>query len=482
MAHKSVIIKNFRTEIPGELLPDRSAWVFPVVKTTVSSGKQSDWKIYVRVWRTRDDIIFPNVPDDAFVVIDDQWFDNVPMDKSLHGWIKKDTGIEGNINKNEPTDVSRGLNIGRKNATNVFTQALRDALGLYNDKVKRSHVKVVVDVNQQIPQAQIDNNDVAICNTTLYPPMLAQDYRTMINKPKITEDSYVFVQPKYNGVRAVATLECSEVDGVKTYRSIMYSRGKLLFAGMSYVKRELEPILNQYWQSGRPLYLDGEIYKHGVKLQKISGDARKESDVDTQYDYMIYDCFIPSEPQLIYEARNQILKEIFSPEFAEMFLAQHPLMYCKYVETYKITDMSEAENLFQRFLRDEFEGAMIRVNANYRYSYNDYHSNVLIKMKPTIDSEYKITKWDTGRKGKAAQALMLECETADGKKFNVTPAEEIPIRNALAKKMAEREPNGLTHFENHWEGKMLVVTYDELSKDGKPQRARTRLELRDRGI
>jgi hypothetical protein len=99
-------------------------------------------------------------------------------------------------------------------------------------------------------------------------------------------------------------------------------------------------------------------------------------------------------------------------------------------------------------------------------------------MKPTYDAEFEIIGWETGEKGKAAEALMIICQTDDGKKFNVTPMGELPDRIALAKKMNTIEENGKTHFENHWRGKRVTIYFDEKSVDGVPQRARTKLEFR----
>jgi hypothetical protein len=70
---------------------------------------------------------------------------------------------------------------------------------------------------------------------------------------------------------------------------------------------------------------------------------------------------------------------------------------------------------------------------------------------------------------------MIKCRAANGIIFPVTPALDLPVRIALAKKMATIEQNNRSYFENHWFGKKIIVTYDELSKKGVPQRARTEM-------
>lgn len=431
MTSNAIHVRDYKTEIPGELTDDHTEWVFPTVETVISSGKTSQWQAHVRVMNNARE----------FVPILDEYFENKPM-PGLSGWIKIDTGIEGNINKSVPTFVTSGKNIGKASATNVFTQALRDAYGIYNKKTKKSSKLVVMDT------------------VTLFPPMLAQVYKDQKKKPVVSATNPVYIQPKYNGVRCVTMYADSTV--------IMYSRRKNIYPGFAYIKEDLEGILSEYWTAGRKLYLDGELYSHGVPLQDISGYARREDKSgDARLDYMIYDCFIDGEP-LKYSQRKAILDSIFE---------KHQLVYAKAVETHLITDPGQIEPIYKKFLADGYEGAMIRLDEPYVYSYNEKHSKVLLKMKPTYDAELEITGYTTGTKGKAAGALMIICKSGD-KEFPVTPAMEIEDRMALAKKMAVVEPNGNTHFVNHWLGKKIIVEYDEMSKDVIPQRARTRLVVR----
>lgn len=452
MTSSSIHVRDFRTEVPGALSPDGTKWAFPVVSTTLSSGKISNWQIRVRVFRMTDNIVLPDIPEDAFIPIDDSFFDSKPMAADLRGWIKVDTGIEGTISKRVATIVHAGKNIRSSSATNVFTQAMRDAYGLHNKQLKKATTRAVV------------------ATTEVLPPMLAQVLSSQKSPLVITENKPAYVQPKYNGVRGITTLNCIEVDGVKSFEVTMYSRGKNPYPGFSYIKAELKPALVKYWESGRKLYLDGELYKHGVALQDISGYARREDQSgDIKLDYMIYDCFISNEPDLVYSARKQILDDVFSAD---------TYIYAKNAPTFEVYSIDEINALYKSFLEEDFEGAMVRLDEPYRHSFNGYHSKILLKMKPVFDTELEIVAFTTGEKGKAAEALMIICQTAEGKKFPVTPAMEIPVRIALAKKMSMVEPNGKTHFENQWLGKKIIIEYDELSKDNVPLRARTQMIVR----
>lgn len=424
MASRAVHIKDYTTEIPGAL--DGDVWRFPPVETVNVRGKSQFWKISVHI-----------VINGAKSPILPEYFNSKPI-AGAQAIITVEAGQEGGkVRDAVPTVVSAGKNLGRSSQTNVWTQALRDALGLYNKQVKKS--------SGAAPGG---------CNITLYPPMLAQPLKDQKHPPPFP----VFVQRKYNGVRTVAALD--DCDGAS--QVVMYSRRRNLYPGLEYLKQELLQIM----QSG--VYLDGELYSHGVNLQDISGDARREGS-EVKHDYLIYDCFLPAQPALTFSQRQEILQGLFDGKNA---------IYAKLAETFRADTMEEAEALYKGFLAEKYEGAMLRTDTPYVYSYNERHVKSLLKMKPTEDAEFEIVGWETGRKGKAAAAVMIICRTKSGIEFPVTPAATLEAREALARKMGETEPNGHTHFENHWKGRPLIVYFDEMSKDGVPQRARTSLEIR----
>ena len=486
-------------------------WLFPQVNSVNSHGKKTEWRIGVRVFKYRADIVLPNVPEEAFVPFDRAYLDNKALGEDLRGWTKVDSRIgEGEIRTAVPTITHSGKNLGKKSATNVVCQALRDAYGLHNKQVKKSV------------------QTIATGNTTRYPPMLAQVLRDQKNPPKFGHpDHPLFVQRKYNGVRTVATLDTMKVNGVDVPTVIMYSRRKNLYPGFGYMKRQLLDILQMYWSEGRHLYLDGEVYKHGVALQDISGQSRREvtpaeEEALPKYNYMVYDCFVANEPELKYSERKDLLEEVFEhlrhaewnkPGPAGAAPAQ---TYILPVETFRVNSEDEVKALYQQFIKEGYEGAMLRVDVPYVYSYNEKHSKALLKIKPRMDAEFEIVGWTTGEKGKAAGALMIICKTKESivkdpvtgaetivpiKEFPVTPALEIAERMELAKKMSEIVPadaapgaapasipstttptattsTPLTYFDVHYKGKPLIVMFDEWSVDRVPQRASTKMEIR----
>lgn len=437
MSGTAITIKNWRREIPGALSADNLSFLFPQITSKNSRGTGTLWRVIVSL-----------KSGEQTIEIKDEYFDNKPMADGITGLIRVESGIVGGkVRDVVPTVVHKGKNAGRANATNVFCQSLRDAFSMYNKQLRKSSDSETTGATEK------------------YPPMLAQrlqDVEVDWSTPK-------YVQYKYNGVRCVSTYEETDDGG----HIIMYSRRKLAYPGFQYIKEELLPILKQSSQSGTKLYLDGEMYKHGMALQNISGYARRtDKSDDARIDYMIYDCFIPAQPTLTFSQRLDILLKIFA-EYTE-------LKFVKLAETALIAK-DEVDQKYREALAQEYEGVMIRYDLPYMYSYNEYHSNRLLKYKPTLDEEYPIVAWETGTKGKASEALMIVCSMPNdpNRRFPVTPAMELPDRIDLAKKMSLVEDNGKTHFENNYLGRMLIVYFDEKSVDGLPQRARTKMEIRN---
>jgi ATP-dependent DNA ligase len=365
-----------------------------------------------------------------------------------------ESGIEGGkIRDTVPTIVTKGKNISRKNATNPFTQALRDALSLYT---------------KQVDKATREGQG----SGKRYPPMLSEIYGDFSSGINFNEG--VYVQRKYDGVRTVAMYDPEVFKdnlGNMVGSVVFYSRTRKTYNGFDYIRQELIHGLRELHAQGIHLYIDGEMYKHGMKLQDISGYARREDKpTDVRIDYMVYDVFIPEKPDLKYSERKEILDKFFAD--------YGPFRHVYNVETFMANSNDDVQKYFKNFLSEGYEGAMVRPDLPYRYSDGGYHSRNLLKLKQTLDAEFTIVGYTVGEKGKSADAILFICENNSGIRFNVTPAMEIEERLELAKKMADEVQPGITYFDANYKGKKLIVYFDDWSRDGVPQRARTKGEVR----
>lgn len=429
MAATSVVVTDYRAQIPGELRDDE--WVFPTVWSSARTGKRMYWTIRVR---PLDDNT------GKFAPFPLTYLDNGVLPQGIAGWYKVDAGYEGGaVRKSDPTIVRAGKNAGKSNATNAVCQALRDALSLYAKQLRKSAVPT-------------DGN------CALIPPMLAEVY----DEKKHAKIFPVYVQRKYNGIRTVACLCDDEV--------VLYSRTSIRLPGYDYLRADIIGMMRAAAAAGTPVYLDGELYKHGVPLQVISGNGRRSNTVVADYNYMVYDIICPTNEAMPYVERHALLSRLF---------AESACAWAQLVETVECADVAELDAIYRRYLKEGFEGAMIRIPGDrYVPSLKGYHTSSLLKLKPTLDAEFRVIRWDTGKKGKAADALMIVCVTDKGREFAVTPAMEIADRVDLARRMPMVEDNGKTYFENVWKDRMITVQYAELSVDGVPTQPRTRMMTR----
>lgn len=460
MSSTSININDFRKEIGGALT-DPTTYSFKEIVSTNAHGTKTFYNIIVRLCVESDVKVEDDNgdnPNDKFIPIQDSFFDSSTVLPTVDGkqvvcWIKvlSKIGADGKIKKAPPTYVRSGKNIGKKNQTNAFTQGLRDALSKYNKQL-----------------AKADTADVVSNGVKLYPPMLAQ----VLDAAKITYDppgtpkaKCYYVQKKLNGVRAVATLGD---DG----NTIMYSRTRKPYTGFGYIKSELAPILKHFkTEYNLNVHLDGELYKHGTSLQVISGTARNETNTNDSgvvLEYWIYDLFVPEQPTLTQSERFDyldILFDTFNPT------------YTKYLSYESVCSKSELDEAYREALNDKYEGVMLRHNSAYVYSYNGYHSSVLLKVKPVLDAEFKIVGYCSGTVGKSEGVLLFELEAVGpdnvAHKFNINLGLPIAERKVLFSRMSQVEANGKTYFENNYLNRYLTVLYDELSTDGVPVRART---------
>lgn len=458
MASKSIKIDNYKTDIPGKIDPDdNTVFMFPqIVSQNNKSGKKTYWRALVRVFTEN------NSGDKHYLPLLPEYFNpkhDMEGKKALIVIVSKLEG--GKVRDVTPTIINSGKNLGKANETNVFTQALRDALGLHNKHLQIANYsgpETIIPGKEALgpkSSASPENLAAQIYEKTgvlarFYPPMLAK----LRDVQNITFPAYV--QPKLNGVRVVIFYDAP------TKNIYVYSRNKKAYPGFDYIIKELAPILAEH----PGLYLDGEMYKHGMSLQEISGYARRALSTSInaaeKLEYNVFDAFRPDQDKVVFSERQKWLDPIFNYKFAHI----------KRVPTTQVKNEEEIRANYDKWLKDGYEGAIIRLDAPYVYSYHHYHTPVLLKMKLIMEGEYTIVGYTRGKKGKAADALMLTLETPEGKRFDVTPAMPLPDRNKLYAKMGEKGPDGKTYFERHYLGKPYTIQYQELSKDNIPVQAR----------
>jgi len=321
--------------------------------------------------------------------------------------------------------VCKPKNVGRANATTAEEQALSDAQNKWDKKAKTGYTPDIKKIDS--------------C-TSYVEPMLAKDFEEYVAKLNFTGG--LFVQNKYNGVRCVATFDGSKV--------VLKSRKGELWLAVPHINADLEKL----FKKNPDAVLDGELYNYDLrqKLNELSGLARKQKakeltpdlakteDMVRFYVYDGYD-FEGMDQSVPYRQRKAWIDENL-PKYTK---------YCRKVPTHTVKSVAELEAIYQSYLADGEEGAIIRLPES---AYENKRSKNLLKYKPEYDAECKIRKILRGDKGKA-QYLASKAEIEwEGKIFEATFMGSEEIRTQILKE------------KDKWEGRD-DVTFKHIGLSGK---------------
>ena len=523
MSSNSIYIKDMLEAIsngnmPGEWNDERTAFIFPTVISTNARGTKLLWTVTVRL-----------IKGTKYHEISDEFLSQ-PVEQLPAGF-KAEITVEakqedGKVRDHVPTYVIKGKNLGKSNATNVITQALRDALGMYNKQSRRSDATATATATattqakhddetdeeaekraEEESLAELEVKDLGkpapkrVADFDMYPPPMLVKKIGASREATLTSTDFkqgITVQPKLNGVRDVSFRVEGETSSEASI--YMYSRGKKEYLGMDHIRAELLPVLapgvipkitagafgvperfaKVYEES--PVYLDGEIYKLGKPLQWISGQARKEAD-EKNLDYYVFDCFFPGPKAAGHDMESRHRQAYLDAIFAAAKAASLALAHLVRVPNHKVASEAQMDKLAKEFVKEGYEGAIARKDwVGYRYSYNNYHSANLVKIKPRFDDEFTVVGFTQGAKGKDVGAVIWICEVdeehrKDPKDYefsvvpNMTYEDRYKLFKCLGKKVDDPKHAGqkITLFERYVKGKPLTVEYAELSsKTGKP--------------
>lgn len=294
--------------------------------------------------------------------------------------------LDGAIQKTEWT-ICEPKNVGKKNATTPEQQALVEIEAKYKKQLKsEGYHKNIDDIDTE----------------SFFQVMLAKDYHKF--KHKINWELGVAVQIKYNGGRIIARKEG------------LFTRKGERYISIPHIDEKLQPFFKKFPQA----ILDGEgfNYDRREKLNEIMellrktvhatpADLKKSADLIRFY---VYDGFgfeegdLWAHPTDCYLRRKQVIDWKFGLSYGRGVIEQVP--------TWVVHSEKELEELYQKFLSDRQEGAIIRL---LNEPYENKRSKNLLKYKPVDDDEFRIISVDEGKvKG---QCETVTCQRIDGKTF-----------------------------------------------------------------
>ena len=156
-----------------------------------------------------------------------------------------------------------------------------------------------------------------------------------------------------------------------------------------------------------PQALDGELWLGRGRFEELSGVVRKETPDAAEWrqiKYMIFE--LPNAPGS-FTQRYDAIRDL---------VRQSNWLQLQVVEQFRIGDRAGLQRKLKQVVRDGGEGLMLhRADAPYVTG----RSDVLLKLKPMLDSEAKVVGHIAG-KGKFEGMLgSLEVETPEGKHFRI---------------------------------------------------------------
>ena len=365
---------------------------FKALKGEATSGKEKVWSINVYA-------------EDGFGFIE-----------TSHGY------RDGKMQVNKKV-ISEGKNIGKKNETTPFDQALSEAKATWTKKIESGYADDIFTTVEDVDMEAVSGRGKGI-DVDVPSPMLAHDY----NKRGKGAMFPCFAQRKYDGVRCIGMPSKG-----------IFSRLKKAFPHLEHIVQELSMLPSD-------IILDGELYTHELTFQEIVGMVKRETlkkgddEKQKKIKYHVYDTI----NNAAYEQRYIMLQQIF-----KAYKFEHLVL----VHTDECLSEDNMKELHSYYVEEGYEGIMLR---NKTGLYKNARSVDLLKYKEFFDSEYKITGFTSGL-GVEDGCVIWSCITEDGNTFSCRPRGTREDRQELFL-------NGTAHI-----GKLLTVRYQEKTDQNMPR-------------
>lgn len=357
-------------------------------------------------------------------------------------------------------DSQRGYVIRRITSQLGGKETIQPEIWIFKGKVKRtvseqctleynSHVKKYLDKGyKEVPEGLSTPEEIS---EFIGDEKTNQDgvLKPMLAKQADKVASSVF-NKKYLGSRKINGTRCL----------IFCKNGKIKTASRGAINYDLaishiidhEKII-KFFENNPDIILDGEIYKHGMTLNAISGLCRTQvtacdGEVLEFYLYDIVDTNKSFEERL--EVINNIAEELELYDFDPYKEWKENDLKIQVVPHIPMTGWLEIKAYHDKYVKEGWEGLVIR-NVEDVYGPGK-RSNAMLKIKEYMDSEYEIVGISEGLRDEDMCFIM---KTSSGQEFKAKP-----IGDRALKQWYRDNIDSLI-------GKMGTLKYFEMSgKDG----------------
>jgi len=262
----------------------------------------------------------------------------------------------------------------------------------------------------------------------------------------------VIVQPKLDGVRAMAILENDNI--------ILRSRNNKDYDNLQFYHL-IKPLKRIIELVGCPI--DGELYSHSINFDDISGIMRTKNFRHEKSRYIEFHAFDLIIQNMYTEKRLKKLKKAIKNINSKKI---------KFVSYYKANNKDDILEQHQIITSDGYEGIMIRLissslseNKKSWCYYTNNRSDGLLKYKIFYDEEGIIIDVVDGR-GLEEGLAIFKVRSQDGAEFMCRPKGTHDCRREWYKD------------KNNLIGKKLTYRFQEREANGKP-RFPTAFDIRD---
>lgn len=348
------------------------------------------------------------------------------------------TGFIGGKQTERTRMVIKGKNIGRKNETTPYEQAMKDALSKFRTKMKTFKPDLL-----NVKEGDIEPY-----------PMLLQKYNINTNAKKGKIKYPCYIQRKYDGNRGFVTFVNNDI--------VMYSRGREKIVSMEHIRNEFKQLFKDWFNNSEKIYIDGEFYSHGQFHQITSGivnETKNITSLTTNKDkesirFHIFDVYFIQNPNMIYSERLKVIEDNFS-KFKYKYITKVPTTIVK--------SEKEMMEMTKKFKKDGYEGSILRnMNGKYKAATGPNTGG-----RSSDVQKYKIIQEDDA---KIIGIIKVPDHDNFGIKFNLISDhnKEFTVNGNSNEEIREATYKAKDTIINT---KKLVFTYQDTTKDGLPRGA-----------
>ena len=275
-------------------------------------------------------------------------------------------------------------------------------------------------------------------------PMLAKQESAIKNR-KIFENRDWYGSRKVNGVRCLIFFDGNNIRTA--------SRGAMNY-DIAIIHIITHPLIISFFKKHPNVILDGEIYKHGLSLNTISGICRSQKTVYDGKDLEFY-WYDIADLELPFKERYKLMqvwsKELNLTEFNPNRIILEDELHIQLLPQQIIKGFDNMKSLHDEFVNEGWEGLVIR-QADSKYI-PGIRNNDWVKIKIYKDAEYEIIGLSEGLR---EEDMCFTLKTSSGLKFNCKPMGDV------------NQKHWYHEHINDLIGKMLTIKYFEMSDTGIP--------------